>query len=234
MSDVLRKCVERSGAVSHLLALAAIAIGLAGCGKSEPKTPLSPELQAVKCPPNQKAHASTLFAGARITFLCIDQKIADAPFLLRCDLESRPMICEDEGSIVYSATADNTIWAGIPRGPQAPDLENGSRLSVFFRKGPPRTSTFDEIETAWRFLSDDGKRFLPKGFTMVKGTLCDRVATVLGEGTCNLEAQSDSLYWHIAVSAQRPKGTPISPEEYRDELELWLKHLGRLVVEASK
>jgi hypothetical protein len=222
----------RCGAFIWLCLL--LCAALVACSRSDPKTPLSPELQAVKCPPNQKAHASALFAGARVTFLCIDQKIADTPHLLRCDLESRPMICEDEGSIVHSATADNTIWAGIPRGPQAPDLENGSRLSVYFRKGPPHTSTFDEIETDWRFLTDDGKRFLPKGFTMVKGTLCDRVATVLSEGTCKLEAQSETLYWHISVSALRPKGTSISPEEYRDELEFWLKHLGRLVVAPSK
>ena len=224
-----RKC---QGAVIWLFLL--VGVALAACDKPALKTQLAPELQAVRCPPSQKAYASALFAGARITFLCIDQNLADAPFLLRCDRESQPMICEDAGSIVYSATADNTIWAGIPHGTHAPDLVNGSQLTAHFRKGPARTSTFDEVETDWQFLTDDGKRFLPKGFSMVKGTLCDRVATVLGTGVCNLEAQSETLYWHISVSALRPKGTPISPEEYRDELEFWLKHLGRLVVEPSK
>lgn len=214
--------------------LLALAAGLSGCGKSKSQVTLPPELLGVRCPSGKTAHAAGAFAGARVTFLCIGQEIADSPHLLRCDLESRPMICEDEGSFTYSATQEGTIHAGMPQGKGAPDFGGGSRLTVNFRKGPPRTATFDEAETDWRFVTEDGKRFLPAGFTLVKGTVCDRAATVLGSGVCNLEARSASLYWHIAVHVNRPRGMEISREEYRGELEFWLKHLGRLVTDPAK
>lgn len=215
-------------------ALLCLAAGLAGCGKSKSQVVLPPELLEVRCPAGRTAHAAGAFAGARVTFLCIPAEVAQSPHLLRCDLESRPMVCEDEGAFTYSATQDGTIHAGVPHGAGAPDPEGGSRLSVIFRKGPPPNATFDEAETNWKFLTNDGKRYLPKGFTLVKGTLCDRTSTALGNGVCNLEARSASLYWHIAVHVTRPKGEQIPREEYRGELEFWLKHLGRLVVDPSK
>jgi hypothetical protein len=217
-----------------LLAALAVALvaALAGCGKSKSQVTLAPELKAVQCPPGRTESAAGAFAGARVTFLCIPKELADKPHLLRCDLESRPMICDDEGAFVYTRTQAGKVLAGIPR--EGADLVRSTRLTVNFRKGPPRTPTFEEVETEWRFLTGDGKRYLPPGFTLVKGTLCDRAATVLGDGTCNLEARSASLYWHISVSVLRPKGTPISREEYQGELEFWLKHLGRLVVDPSK
>mgnify|MGYP000975492731 CR=1 FL=1 len=94
---------------------------------------------------------------------------------------------------------------------------------------PKRQPTFEEVETAWKFLHDDGARSLPPGFTLVKGPLCDRAATVLGTGICNLEAKSASLYWHVAVQVRRAPGTEITHGEYREELAFWLRHLGLLV-----
>lgn len=204
---------------------------LAGCGKSKSRVTLSPELQAVRCPPGRPESAAGAFADVRVTFLCIPKELADKPHLLRCDLESRPMICDDEGSFVYTRTEAGKVLAGIPR--DAAELVRSTRFTVNFRKGPPRQSTFEEEETDWKFLTDDGKRYLPAGFTQVKGTLCDRNASVLDSGICNLEARSASLYWHVAVEIRRPRGERIEAGEYREALEFWLGFLGKLVVDPA-
>jgi hypothetical protein len=216
-----------------LLAVLALALvpPLAGCGKSKSQVTLAPELKAVQCPPGRPESAAGAFANARVTFLCIPKELADKPHLLRCDLESRPMICDDEGAFVYTRTQAGKVIAGIPR--EGADLVRSSRLTVNFRKGPPRQSTFEEEETDWKFLTDDGKRFLPAGFTQAKGTLCDRNASVLDSGICNLEARSSSLYWHIAVEIRRPRGERVEASEYREALEFWLGFLGKLVVDPA-
>jgi len=218
-----------------LLTLLALAACLGACSRP---APLSPELQAIRCPTNRPAHASATFVNARITFVCIAKELADAPHLLKCDLESLPMVCEDEGSLLFSRSPEGVVYAGLLPGehrrkdPEA--LYGGSRLTVNFRKNAPRRSTFEEEETDWRFLIPRVAPLLPGGFTLVKGTLCDRAATVLGSGTCNLEARSASLYWHVAVSIHAERGTPILEEEYRAELARWLELLGRLVKDPAK
>ncbi len=218
-----------------LAALALLAAGLAGCSRP---APLDPELKAVRCPVNRPEHASATFVNARVTFLCLAKELAEAPHLLKCDLESRPMICEDEGSLLLSRSADGVVYGGLLPGerrredPQS--LHGGSRLTVNFRKNPPRTSTFEEEETDWRFLIPRVGTMLPARFEYVKGTLCDRKATVLGTGTCNLEAKSPSLYWHISVAIHAERGTPITEEEYRTELEFWLRLLDKLVKDPAK
>ncbi len=217
------------------LLLAALSLlvvpGLAGCGKSKSRVTLAPELQAVRCPPGRPESAAGAFAEARVTFLCIPKDLADRPHLLRCDLESRPMVCDDEGSFVYTRTEAGRVLAGIPR--DGAELVRSTRLTVNFRKDPPRQPTFEEEETDWKFLTDDGKRYLPAGFTQVKGTLCDRNASVLDSGICNLEARSASLYWHVAVEIRRPRGERIEAGEYREALEFWLGFLGKLVVDPA-
>jgi len=213
----------RALAASSLLVLAAL--GLAACGKKKP--PLAPELAAVQCPAGKADHAAGAFAQARVTYLCLPKAIAEEPALLRCDLESRPMICEDAGSFAYWREEGGKAHGGYPVKAEAET--RGSTLVVNFRNTPPRTPTFEEVETAWKFLHDDGARSLPAGFTLVKGPLCDRAATVLGTGICNLEAKSASLYWHVAVQVRRAPGTEITHGEYREELAFWLKHLGLLV-----
>lgn len=184
--------------------LVALAATLAACSKAPP--PLPADLQAIRCPDNKPAHASASFAKGRVTFVCLAKELADAPHLLRCDLESSPMICEDAGSLVFS------------RGPD----------------GPPRSETFEEVETDWRFMIPEVSTLLPPGFTLAKGALCDRQATVLNSATCNLEARSASLYWHIAVSYLAEPGTPVTAEEYQAEMEHWLNLLGQLVTDPVK
>ena len=216
--------------------LACLAATLAACGKAPP--PLPADLQAIRCPANKQAHASASFAKGRVTFVCIAKEMAEAPHLLRCDLESRPMICEDDGSLLFSRGPDGVVYpTHFPLGKREMDPETmagGSRLTVNFRDGPPRTATFDEVETDWRFMMPEVSSLLPPGFTLEKGALCDRQATVLSSATCNLEARSASLYWNIAVSYLAEPGTPVTAQEYRAEMEHWLKLLGQLVTDPAK
>ncbi len=206
------------------IVLLGLVASLSACTRPPPP-PLAPELKAIYCPTNRTEHASAMFARARITFVCISKQLAEAPFLLRCDLQSRP-----EGD-VYAGLLPEELRR---KDASASGLSGSSRLTVNFRKSPPRTSTFEEVETDWRFLLSGGEALLPSGFTFVKGTLCDRKATVLNSGVCNLEAQSASLYWHIAVGIHSDSGMPVSAEEYRGEIAFWLKLLGRLVRDPEK
>ena len=68
----------------------ALLIALAACSRAP--EPLAPELQAVRCPANKTAHASGSFAEGRVMFLCIAGELAEKPHLLRCDLDSHPMV----------------------------------------------------------------------------------------------------------------------------------------------
>lgn len=214
--------------------------GLATLPACHREAPLSPDLASIACPLNRKEHARATFGKAQLTFLCISKEMADTPYLLRCDLESHPMICEDAGSFLFVRSTDGVTYAGPgPKSLSQPGgAESGpalrSRLVVNFHAGPPRTSTFEEAETDWRFLTPAGKDLLPAGFTFVKGTLCDRRSTVLGTGSCNLEARTPSLYWHIAVYLPAESGTPIGEDEYREELAYWLSVLGQLVQDPKK
>ena len=143
-------------------------------------------------------------------------------------------------SFLFSRSEDGAAYSGIvpdplkPRDAPTSDTPYRSRLIVNFRNAPPNRPTFEQVETSRRFLLADGKDLLPPQFTFVKGTLCDRQTTVLDSGTCNLEASSASLYWHIAVQIPGKTGTPIPAEQYRDELAFWLKHLEKIVVDPKK
>lgn len=215
--------------------LALLLLALAACSRAP--EPLAPELQAVRCPANKTAHASGSFAEGRVMFLCIAKELAEKPHLLRCDLESHPMVCEDAGSLVFSRGKDGVVYTSFyPAGKRLLDPETmagGSRLTVNFRNGPPRQATFDEEETDWRFLYPEAGRLLPAGFEIVKGAVCDRRTTTLSSGTCNLEARSHSLYWHIAVSYLDEPGVGITPDEYKAEMAFWLPFLGRLVTDPA-
>jgi hypothetical protein len=217
--------------IARLVFLGFVAI-LGACNRTPP---LAPELKLVKCPAGQEANARATFVKAKVTFLCISKELADAPFLLRCDRTSHPMICEDDGQLMFSHSVEGAIYAGLlpeelrRRDASSPGLQGGSRATFGFRKGPPRTTTFEEVETDWRFLLPDVKTLLPSGFTFVKGALCDRKATVLNSGVCNLEARSNSLYWHITVQIHADKGTPVTAEEYLEEYARYLKLLEMLV-----
>ncbi len=220
---------------ARLALVAGAGLVAAACG-SKP-APLPPELAAVNCPKGHAAHAAATFGKARVTFVCISPELADTPYLLRCDRESRPMICEDAGSLVFSRRASGEVYIGTAQGlarPAAEDLEGGSHLIVNFHAGPPRTETFAEEETDWRFLLKGARDLLPEGFVLVKGALCDRKTTVLNTGICNLEATTPSLYWHVSVAIHAPRGTPVFEEEYREALRFWLGHLGQLVRDPAR
>ena len=183
-----------------------------------------------------------MFGKARLTFVCLSKERAARPEMLRCDPTSRPLVCEDAGSFLFSRGEDGLVYSGVaPRSLQSlaastatSEAPYRSRLLVNFYNAPPSRSTFEAVETSRKFLLADGKDLLPPQFTFVKGTLCDRQATVLNTGICNLEAQSPSLYWHIAVQIPAEKETPISAEQYRDELAFWLKRFDKMVVDPAK
>jgi hypothetical protein len=218
--------------------LAATTLG--GCGKAPPPAaPLAPELAAIHCPADRNEHARTMIGKAEVTFLCVDRLQASKPSLMRCDRETAPNLCEDTGEILLSHDADGLVYAGPPPnyekerdnpGPTSGPTDD-SQLIINFHAGPPTRKTFDPVETQWRFLLPGAQESLPDGFTFVKGTQCDRTATVLNTGTCNLEATTPSLYWHISISLHHKNGTPIYDHEYRSELAFWMKYLGLMVVD---
>src|ERR1700675_14160 len=181
---------NKTAAVGYLMLLGVMTT-LSACHRSQP--PLAPELAAIRCPAGQTEHARAMFGNAELLFVCISKQLADRSILLRCDLTSRPMICEDVGYIFLSRSAEGEVYPGpLPtelrqRDPPESESTRDSQLIVNFHSGPPNRPTFEEVETGWRFLLDDGKDLLPHGFAFVKGTLCDRAATVLDSGTCNLE-----------------------------------------------
>ena len=217
--------------LAGMVALAAVAAAMGACSKLRP---LAPELLEIRCPVNRAEHGRAMFGNAEVTFVCIPKSIADAPALLRCDLDSSPMICEDAGSLTFTRGPDGKLYWG--QGPKEfredpSSAWGGSRLVVNFHAWPPRTRTFDEVENEWRFLMPEVKRLLPAGFTLEKGAVCDRNATVLGSGGCNLEAKSASLHWNISVYVLAERGTPVSREEYRGEYEFWLGRLAAMVAD---
>jgi len=222
--------------ISPFFRVATISAFTALCA-CDSKPPVIPLLVEVQCPADRAEHAVGKFGKAEITFVCIDKKLASNPDLLRCDLESRPMICEDAGGIYLNRRVDGKVFFGpavaVPENADE-DVESeyyGSTLIVNFHAGPPRTQTFDAVATNWKFLLPDAEALLPKGFTFVKGTLCDIRSTVLNTGICNMEAQTASLYWHIAIQVPHHRERVISAEEYRDEIEFWMDYLGKLVVD---
>jgi hypothetical protein len=227
---------HKRGVLGRVLLLG-FATTLGACHRGPP---LTLELAAIRCPADRSEHARVMFGNAELTFVCISKARADNPAMLRCDPTSRPLICEDAGSFLFTRSEDGAAYSGLAPDPakpsEAPTLEtpHRSRLLVNFRNEQPGRPTFDAVETPRSFLLVEGKELLPPQFTFVKGTLCDRETSVLNFGTCNLEARSASLYWHVAVSIPGKTGTPISPEQYRDELAFWLKRLGQMVVDPKK
>jgi hypothetical protein len=233
---------KRSSLASTVLVLASTTILGACTRQSPPSVPLPPELAAIHCPADRNEHARTLIGKAEVTFVCVDRTQAVDPSLMRCDRETPPNLCEDAGEILLSHDADGLVYAGPPpnysaerdnAGPTSGPTDD-SQLIVNFHAGPPRTRTFDPVETPYRFLLPGAQDMLPDGFTFVKGMPCDRVATVLNTGTCNLEATTPSLYWHISISIHHKQGTPIYDREYRTELALWMKYLGLMIVDPKQ
>jgi hypothetical protein len=232
--------LKRTTLASTALLLVATA-ALSGCHLTSdaPTVPLPPELAAIQCPADRAEHANAMFGKARLIFLCVDKRQAQTPSLLRCDREFPPMVCGDTGDFILSRDADGHVYSGPPpnyaherdnHGPTTGPTDD-SQLIVNFHSGPPSRPTFDPVETQWRFLLPGGQDLLPDGFTFVKGTLCDRTATVLDTGMCNIEATTPSMYWHIAISLHHKNGTPIYDREYRTELTFWMKYLGLMVLD---
>jgi hypothetical protein len=230
-----------------------VATTLDGCHREPPPSaPLSPELAAIHCPADRNDHVSTMIGKAQVTFVCVNRQQLLAPAvgpgpspatsIMRCDSGTAPGSCPDFAEIMLSHDADGLVYSEtVPNyagerenhGPESGPTDD-SQLHIIFHGGPPKTHTFDPVETPYRYLLPGGNELLPDGFTFVKGTLCDRNATVLDSGVCNLEATTPSLYWHISISLHHKQGTPMSVREYRTELAFWMKYLSLMVVDPKQ
>lgn len=216
-----------------LLVFAAI-ISLSACDR---QPPLPPELASIQCASGKEEHGRETFGNAEVVFVCINKDLANRLDAIRCDLENRSMLCDEIEGIMLSRSAEGKVYAGqLPKevwqlNPARSDTTRDSSLIVGFHSTPPEQQTFDAIETNWEFLLTDATDLLPRGFTLIKGTLCDRTSSVLNNGTCRFEAKSASLYWDISISIRQKKGTPISPDDYREELAYWSKYIEKIVVD---
>ena len=230
---------KRKNAITSLLLFAIATLGACHSTPDAPVVPLPTELAAIHCPSDRNEHARTMIGKAEVTFVCVDKMQAQTPSLMRCDREAAPNVCADSGQIFLSRDADGLVYAGPPPnysaersnlGPTSGPTDD-SQLIINFHSGLPTRKTFDVEETQWSFLMQGAQDLLPSNFTFVKGTLCDRQATVLNTGVCNLEATTPSLYWHISISIHHKQGTVISDHEYRSELKFWMKYLGLMVAD---
>lgn len=201
--------------------------------------PLRAELAAIVCPPEQAEHAVGVFAKTRILFLCVDKKQASQPALLRCQQLSdvtHPMTCEDSGSFHLSRSSAGQVFGSSiyhvkKRKGGNTDATEGDTEIIFDFSAIAPEETAGVLETAREFALPDGGDFAPPGFTYVKSRKCDKSSTPLMMGSCGFEMKSESLYWKVTVNIIKPKGTPITAEEYRQELAFFMKYLPMLVTE---
>jgi hypothetical protein len=223
--------LNRSAIVLMLLVACA---SLTSCNR---QTPLAPELAAISCPADRAEHVSTRFANAEITFVCMTKEIAKKPALLRCDPNSRPVYCEDSGSMVFSRLPGGNVVASAPfnalgyePGPITnPETDKGSMVDVIFYDKPPGKANHDV--GPMQYLREPDQQRIPAGFTLVHGPLCDRVSNALDRGTCRLELKSASMHWYVDVSMPRPRGNRIDDSLYDQDLQRWLDLLGKMVVD---
>ncbi len=209
-------------------------VALTSCNR---QPPLAPELAAISCPADRAQHVTAKYGNAELTFVCMTKEIANKPSLLRCDPNSRPVYCEDSGSIVLSRLPGGKLVSGAPsneRGYQPPlvtdpETDAGSLFDASFYDKPPGKANYEVGPR--QYLRDADKQRLPAGFTLVNGPVCDRVSNALMRGTCRLEAKSASLHWYINISIPRPSGNDIDDELYQRDIELWLKLLGKMVTD---
>jgi len=214
-------------------ALALAACLLPSCKRNE-SPPLPPELAAVQCPADKAEHGVARIDAAQITWLCVEPQLAAHPQMLACDNTAIPPVCDGSGMLLLRRDAQGIVHTDSVVNPAPPPgigTTDESQLLVYFHKGPPLQATFDPVDTPYRFMMADARDALPAGFTFVKGAQCDRAATVLGTGTCNIEARTPSLYWNITISVRHKQGTPIPASEYRREFDSWMKYLGEMVVD---
>jgi hypothetical protein len=202
------------------------------------KAPLPPELAAIECPAGQEEYAQGKFGNAKVMFVCIDKKLASKPELLRCDTDSIPLVCRDEGSILLARDSEMQVYSGTIvaiddiRRPEDEKTDPDRRIAhvIIGFSAKPFTPTVNQDESAYEFELSGIEALPPSGFTYTDHRLCDRLATPLNYGSCGLEMRSKSLYWRVTVSIARPRGEPISAEEYRDELTFWMEYV-RLIVD---
>lgn len=234
--------INASKRLLNLMIAIGVAIVITSCHR---EAPLPADLSAIKCgyQPENNQFARVKFGAAEVTYVCISKALAETPKLLKCDLESRPMVCEERGFFSFSRTATGQVYVGVlqvlentgilPKKPADDvDVPYESELGLSFTDQPFKEGAFNDFaeeETGYQFLFPEAKDYLPRQFQLLKGPLCYKKATVLNNGYCYFNAKTKSLYWRIMIVIRRKEGTEIRPTDYRHEFVFWEKYLAQIV-----
>lgn len=208
-------------------------ISLSACHR---QTPLPPELSAIQCQAGKEQHGQKKFGNEEVYFVCINNDLSNRLGSLKCESENRSLLCDEIQSYMLSRSAEGKVYAGqlpneiLQLDPSRSSTARDSSLIVSFHSSAPEQSPLESTGTGRDFLLTDAADTLPLGFTLTEGILCDNAANPLNEGRCMLRAKSSSLHWGIHVSIRQERGTPISPDEYREELIYWSKYIEKMVV----
>ncbi|NOT19410.1 MAG: hypothetical protein HOP24_03925 [Sideroxydans sp.] len=207
--------------------------------------PLPKELAEIKCVSEEaQSHSRVTYAKAKVFFLCLSGKYLDKPTEETCHIYDGNTICEKEGGrISLTRTIDNVVYAAmyeqlthekiLTKEPTStPDSLYESEFFTYFIDQPTKPGShgdFEETETDYKFLMRDAGNYLPLGFTLLKGAICDRRASVSDSGYCTLDAKTNSLYWRIIIKIHKKAGTEITESQYRNELTFWRPYFNKLV-----
>lgn len=207
----------------------------------EPSLPKN--LAGVKCVSEERqSHARVAYGKAKVFHLCLSGKYWDIPKEETCHIYNGATVCEKEnGIIALTRTIGGVVYAA-----RYQQLEQMNILSKEPTSNPTATyeSEFftnfsdqaikagghgDFNETEYVFLLRDVKDYLPPDFTLIKGAVCDKRASVLNHGYCFLDAKTNSLYWRIIFTIRKKAGTEITESDYQHEFVFWRPYLTELV-----
>lgn len=207
--------------------------------------PLPKELAEIKCVSEEaQSHSRVTYAKAKVLYLCLSGKYWDKPTEETCHIYDGNTICNKEGGrISLTRTVDNVVYAAmyeqltdkkiLTKEPTSkPDSPYESEFFTYFIDQPRKPGShgdFEEIETDYGILLRDVGDYLPPSFTLLKGAVCHRRASVLDNGYCILDAKTNSLYWRIIIKIHKKAGTEITEREYRNEFIFWRPYFNKLV-----
>lgn len=205
------------------------------------ESPLPTDLAAVKCwEPEDNFYARVPFGQAKVTYLCAPKQRAANPELLKCDPDSRPLICEDKGVIMLSRTPKGHVYA--VNGGLADKLDKrevsetsdatgyASELALSFSV----TDDWHELKMYEEYFEfDEAKEYLPILFDVKEGVLCHRYASWLGAGRCEFIAKTPSLHWRISIGIYKDNNEKVTESEYRREFIFWRKYLKQMLADPA-
>lgn len=210
---------------------------LAAC--KQKTQPLPPELAAIHCPADMQARAQAIYGDkVHVQHVCLDPEQARHPELIRCGSREGPIIgtpaCRDQGFLSLSRTQDNQVYDGALQAQYGPTgrkdgPERVADIGVQFSPVSHAPDWVNYRNPKGQISLDSSGLPLPPGFAAETDVSCDAVASVLEFGLCTFRLRSRSMVWDVDIHLKRPKGTPISEEEYRQELQFFLPYFGKMV-----